>query len=272
VNRFVSLARARQPVVTLDRATGGDRGSSARYRDILAPLGLGDELRVALRTSSRTWGFMCLHRQGPTGFSASELNAIKRIAPHAGEAIRRIVAQAIAAPPGCAGQSAVLVVERDRIAGMTEPAAGWLEALAGTQIDVDFPLPTMLLALVRRLEALERGDSAAPARVRLTTSRGVLLDVQASRLRGHDRDGAIVVTLVPADAHARSSLMLAAHGLTAAQCRIAELVLQGLATREITSELRISEYTVQDHLKAVFEKLGVASRRELVAMLLASSR
>jgi len=35
-----------------------------------------------------TWGFLCLHREGPTGFSADETQFVKRIAPHLAEGIR----------------------------------------------------------------------------------------------------------------------------------------------------------------------------------------
>ncbi len=51
VNKFRSLAAARSPVDWLDRATANDRGASARYREIMAPLGLGDELRAAFRAA-----------------------------------------------------------------------------------------------------------------------------------------------------------------------------------------------------------------------------
>ena len=43
VNRFQSLAAARTKVATLDGATKGNRSDSPRYRDIMAPMGLGDE-------------------------------------------------------------------------------------------------------------------------------------------------------------------------------------------------------------------------------------
>jgi DNA-binding CsgD family transcriptional regulator len=65
-----------------------------------------------------------------------------------------------------------------------------------------------------------------------------------------------------------ASLFLDAHGLTPAQHRVATLVLQGLSTRQIVNELKISSHTVQEHLGVVFERFGIGSRRELVATLL----
>ena len=70
VNKFRTLAAARSPVDWLDRATDHDRGTSVRYREIMAPLGLGDELRAAFRAGGVCWGFLCVHREdGPTGFT-----------------------------------------------------------------------------------------------------------------------------------------------------------------------------------------------------------
>src|SRR3954447_21242321 len=63
VNKFVWLARSKQPVNGLVQATQHDLERSPRYRDILAPLALGDELRAALITGGVCWGFMCLHRE-----------------------------------------------------------------------------------------------------------------------------------------------------------------------------------------------------------------
>ena len=61
VNKFTVLAAATRPVESLDGATGHDRASSPRYREVMAPLGLGDELRTAFRVDTATWGVMCLH-------------------------------------------------------------------------------------------------------------------------------------------------------------------------------------------------------------------
>ncbi|HZH78108.1 MAG TPA: LuxR C-terminal-related transcriptional regulator [Archangium sp.] len=58
--------------------------------------------------------------------------------------------------------------------------------------------------------------------------------------------------------------------LTARQFEVAVLVTQGLSNNQIAKKLRIGEYTVNDHLDAVFEKLNVSSRAALIVLALRS--
>ena len=275
VNRFADLAVAAAPVASLDTATRGERAISPRWREIIAPLGMGDEARVALRVDNATWGVLCLHRSGPIEFQERELALLRKAAPHMGEAIRRVVAASarendIAA--GTATQGMAIVVD-DTLLALGGAAEFWLEQLAGAPIAIGAPLPLPVLAVVRRLTTLEQSDlSAPPPVIRLGTRSGALVTVHATRLRDAQGDGPIALTITPAANTARASLLLDAHGLTPAQRRVAQLVLQGRTTRQIVIELRISEHTVQDHLKAVFDKVGFRSRRELVTAVMRPAR
>ena len=52
--------------------------------------------------------------------------------------------------------------------------------------------------------------------------------------------------------------------LTAREHDVLALVSDGLANREIATELAISEHTVKFHLASIFGKLGVSTRTEAV--------
>jgi len=274
VNRFAALAAAADPVASLDQATDGEWTRSSRWTDIMAPLGLGDEARVALRVTDTTWGFLCLHRSGPSSFDSRELAVLRRVAPHVGEGIRRTMAAAGARDHPAhemAGQGVILVVD-DHIAALGGAAEYWLEQIQGASTAIGAPLPLSLVAPVRRLGMLESSDaSGPPAMTRLGTRRGALVTVHATRLRDAAGTGPIVLTIAPAGAAERASMLLATYGLTRAQRRVAQLVLQGRTTREIVLALGISEHTVQDHLKAIFDKIGVRSRRDLVSAIMRPS-
>ncbi|MGE5635507.1 MAG: response regulator transcription factor [Nocardioidaceae bacterium] len=59
-------------------------------------------------------------------------------------------------------------------------------------------------------------------------------------------------------------LLMSAYGLTQREQDITELVLRGHSTAQIAERLVVSPHTVQQHLKSIFDKTGVHSRRELV--------
>jgi DNA-binding CsgD family transcriptional regulator len=275
VNKFVALAEAAEPVSSLDRATRGQRAGSARYREVMSPLGLGDELRAALITGNQCWGTMCLHREDASyGFDDREVDLVRRIAPHVAEGLRRAVTlgplpAAAAVITGTAGPGMIVLDQDLAVMSLNAEAAQWLAEIDEADWPAGSELPMAVYAAAARLARLEQG--AAPPQladmIRLRSRAGQWLSLHASRLGGGPAPQ-IGVVIEPTPAAQLSSLLLSAHGLTGAQSRVVALVIRGHSTRQIVEALHISANTVQEHLTAAFDKFGVRSRRELVAAML----
>lgn len=272
VNKFAALAESADPVASLDRATRGRRPASARYREIMGPLGLGDELRAALVTKNGCWGVLCLHRQDAShGFDAREIDLIRRISPHVAEGLRRAVtigpAAAVAAEAAVPG---MIVLDANlAVVSMSHEAERWLAEIGEAGWPGASELPVPVYSAAAGLVRLENCPATAqpPATVRVRGRAGAWLSLHASRLSGAPAPQ-IGVVIEPAPAAHIGSLLLDAYGLTAAQSRVVALVIRGHSTRQIVRELHISANTVQEHLTAAFDKFGVRSRRELVAAVL----
>jgi DNA-binding NarL/FixJ family response regulator len=260
VNKFAVLAGGPEPVRTLGQATRGDWRSSPRYVEVMRPLGLGDELRAALMSNGRCWGVLCLHREdADAGFSEHEIQLVRRLAPHLGDGLRRGLRKSPAEAERTETGPGVVVLDAAlRLESVSAEAEYWLGELGA---------PGELPVAVRSVAARMQVDRAT-TRLKVRTRRGEWLELQASRLGENGQTAVVIEPVPPAQL---GSLLLDLHGLTPAQQRVTELLLRGYSTRQIVERLCLSPHTVQEHVRASFDKVGVGSRRELVTVLLRGS-
>ncbi len=269
MNKFEDVARREPPVAALGLDTEGHPETCRRHREFMAPrFGFTDELRVAFTSRGACWAALGVYRgPGDPPFTADDVAQVDGFREAVVAAVQRsLFGSRVGSRPddrgGHAGDPAgpaVLVVDPDGRARHQTPAAtAAIEQLGGLDHG---SLPAALLHVVVTVRT--RG---VPFETRTQGGDGRWVELRAAPLGGGP-DGDVVVT-VEATPHATlSRLALAAHGLTTREEDVALMVLQGLDTRGIAAALFLSPHTVQDHLKTVFAKLGVSSRRELVARL-----
>jgi DNA-binding CsgD family transcriptional regulator len=143
---------------------------------------------------------------------------------------------------------------------MNGAAERWLHELSGELCE---PLPHSICAVVQQARGAR--DGAAPAAIsRLRTGKGLWLTVHGTQLGER-----VAVVLERGQPHEVASMVLSAHDLSPREGGVAQLLLRGMSNEDIALNLKISVYTVKDHIKAIFRKTGIASRSELGARLFA---
>jgi DNA-binding NarL/FixJ family response regulator len=271
-NKFAELAGRTTPVASLSEATGGELPRSPRWREVFHPLGLDDDLRAALVVEGTCWGYLALHRTISGGrFAPEELRFVSQVVPHLAEGLRvSLIIDATEAEETIDGPGIVLMDEAFGIASSTPAADRWLRELSANERPDIGVLPASVYAVAARLRALEQSgapDANLVPRARLRTRSGHWLIVHATRLAAAGRPGGIAVIIEPAHPAEVAPLIARAYDLSARERELTQHVIRGLSTSEIAEQLFISTNTVQDHLKAIFQKVGVSSRRELVARI-----
>ncbi len=269
---FRALAQTEHTSISLHRWTGGDLARSERMSILMQPhFGFTDEARLLFRDGEQVWGGLALFREGDDHrFADEEVAFLGTLSTAFAHGVRAGMLTRLAALPPVAGDvvtggpAVVIIDAAGEIAQISVGAAERLAELQWSDHSGD-PLG-MVSALVGEARRSLREPGAAIPRARVRTPSGVWLLLHASPLAGPDgAAGDVVVTIEEARPPEIVSLVVAAFGLSPRERDVTQLVLQGVSTKEIAAALHLSAYTVQDHLKTVFEKAGVRSRRELIA-------
>lgn len=264
VNKLADVARSARGVSTLLEATGGNPASSPRWHENMV-YGGDQELIAALRSDrGAVWGALGLYREvGQPSFDADDFAFIQTVSPLLAEGARRalLVGQATD-PESPDGPGLIVLTDRWEVDSMTPGVARWLSDLPDGDWDAGI-LPHAVLAVAG--QALRQADRPeAPAAVsRVLAKSGVWIVLHGATLVT-DGPRRVAVIVEPAHPARIASLLMAAYGLTDREQDVTRLVLKGDATTEISTALRVSTQTVQQHLKSVFDKTGVHSRRDLV--------
>ncbi len=258
---FSAIATRDDPLALLSDETGGDKLASARYREFQSPvLGLEHEARLAGVIGGELWGGLAIHREpGPRDFDADEAELLRSFAPILAAGMRW--GQASFKRMQRPAHGVAVVDELGRIVARTDDAAVLLKELdpSGRRA---VPIPVVTAVVTARIGGTAEVRVQAPGRGWIRV-RGSLLTDAAGGTR------AVAVSLDTVAGDDAAVLTMAALGLSRREQEVVELVIDGASTAAIADRLHLSPYTVQDHLKAVFGKAEVRSRRELVARLTA---
>src|ERR687893_2526382 len=271
------MADTHQSVALLSETTGGDLERSTRYAEYLRPLGLAHEMLGAFTCDGYLWGSMNLIREsGSPDFKPREAKLLRRIAPHVGNGLK-MAALRVQTPmeEGATDVPGVLTLDyRGGVVQHTPAAERWLRDLEdlgpGWRERGDLPraLRTVVLSLRRALSPERERDQESVPRLRARARSGRWLTLYGSLTEATPEQRAETVVIIePTKPEELLPFSMTAYGLSPREEEIVKFVVRGLPTTRISRTLFISEHTVQNHLRSVFEKVGVRSRGELVKRL-----
>ena len=271
---FREMAARGVDAVGLSELTRGETRQSDRMSELMIPeFSYHDEARVLLRDGRGVWGGISLFRSG-TGclpFDRAEIDFLASVSQTLAVGVRAGLLSTVVAEPqilesqtSMTGPAVIIVDSNDQSVQMSAGSQERIDELvAGANSGAAI---NPIFGLIGAARLYGRGESTVPPRLRVRGASGMWLVIHASPLSSTDgRAGEVVITIEEARPPEIVPIVVEAFGLTARERDVTQLVLQGVATKDIAAALHVSAYTVQDHLKSIFDKAGVRSRRDLIA-------
>jgi DNA-binding CsgD family transcriptional regulator len=270
INKWAFLAHSGRLAGATSIGTHGDMSRSARHRSHES-MGLGDELRVSLVSDGIYWGAAAFLRdQDEPWFTEAEVRTIAALAGPIAGGLRRAILNhvAVVENPTDYGPGVIVFDAAGEVESISPAAERWVTEM------VEFPTPRtpaeskMVQAIAVRVRNIDRGKDPLElaARARVRTRAGAWLLLYGTRLSGgpEERTAVIIQPATPQDV---VPVVALAYGLSQRECHVTMQCIQGRSTKQIARALSMSPYTVQDHLKSIFDKTGVRSRGELVGQV-----
>jgi DNA-binding CsgD family transcriptional regulator len=269
VNRWTTL----DTVGSLQEATGGEPSRSLLWRELLQTYDIVDVASVVFRDTFGCWGFLDLWRGPALGpFSAADAAFLRSICAPVTTALRDSQARTFVegAERRPRRGSVMLLLSNDLVVqGQTSETKDYLRLLVPPDSD-RAPIPASAYNSAAQLLANEAGidDNLPSARVHLAG--GQWLTLRAARIEDGQSptSGRIAVTIEDTAPQDRARLFASAHGLSGRERELLGHLASGADTHTLARLMFLSEHTIQDHLKSVFAKTSVHTRRALLSRAL----
>ncbi len=268
VNRWTRMETA---VGLLAEQTDGDLARSLVWRDLQQRFDVVDVASVVFRDSFGCWGFLDLWRGHALGrFTSADAAYLGGIAAPVTTALRRSQAKTFDVPAAeqrpSRGSVVLLLSGELAVLGQTSETQEYLRVLVPPSSGGS-PIPAGAYNVAAQLLAVEAGVDANRPFARVHLSGGRWLTLRAARIEdaglAEHRD--IAVTIEDTSPAERAGLFARAHGLSVREGELLGHLVRGVDTRDLARLMFLSQHTVQDHLKSIFAKTSVHSRRTLLA-------
>ena len=272
VNRWTTLGAAE--VALLREATRGDLSQSRLWRDLLGGLGVIDVASSVFKDRFGCWGFLDLWRsESSAPFSRADAAFLAGITEPVTMALRTCQANTFLIPhSGDArqlGPVVLLLSPELEVLGQTPQTPAYLRILVPPG-EGSAPIPASAYNVAAQLLAVDAEVDRNPPTARVHLSAGLWVTLRAARIGNMDTSGEqnVAVSIEETSPAERLTLFARSFGLSVREAELLDDLTTGSDTREIAHRMFLSEHTVQDHLKSIFAKTGLRSRRSLLSRAL----